>query len=110
MLSLFNKKNKYFGKKTFTYYIPAPPIRRHGYQEKEFDKITEHLEQLGFEIINLQTQSHSHVDQAGLWVICLLGAPSKAIYETKIDFDYTDLTGEVTNTTIQLDPDIIHDA
>ena len=39
MLSgMFNLNNKkYYGQKSFTYFLPAPPERNTGYQEKEFE-------------------------------------------------------------------------
>lgn len=109
MLSLFKNEKKYYRKKTFTYYVPAPPVRRNGYQEKEFDKVMTHIQDLGFDILDIQTQSHSHPDQAGLWIVCLLGAPTKAIYEKILDFDYSDIA-DLQSTHIPMDPDIVHDA
>ena len=61
--------------KTFTYFIPAPPHRRNGYREKEFDKIMKGILQSGFELIELQTQAMSN----GLFVLALLRAPNKKV-------------------------------
>lgn len=111
MLSVFNKKNTFYGTKTFTYYLPAPPARKSGYQEREFDTLTNYLHSLGFELIDIKIQAHSSKDQAGLWLICILGAKTKKVFETTIDYDYA---REATNFSqdhhIPQDPDIIHDA
>jgi hypothetical protein len=81
--SLFKKR--YFGTRTFTYYIPAPPMRKTGYQEREFDSLTGHITSLGFDLIDFKLEAHASEAQAGLWVLCTLGAPSKEIYNKKID-------------------------
>lgn len=58
--------------RTFTYYIPAPPTRRSGYREKEFDKLMADIVDLGFSIKSLATQSHTGENSSGMWVICQL--------------------------------------
>ncbi|HXH75185.1 MAG TPA: hypothetical protein VNJ08_09490 [Bacteriovoracaceae bacterium] len=69
---------------SFTYYIPAPPSRKSGYREREFDKILTGILQSGFIIESLQTQSVGNEDGAGLFVIAVLRAPTSAI--AKLDF------------------------
>jgi hypothetical protein len=110
--SLFNRKKTYFAKKTFTYYVPAPPSRKTGYQEREFDSVVEHINSLGYEIIDLKLQSHSSDQKSGLWIICLLGAPSEIINNKRIQFDTTQFDNNSNSTTseIPLDPSIIHDS
>lgn len=107
--SFFKKKSPYFGIKTFTYFIPAPPERRSGYQEKEFDSITNSLGSMGFEIINIKTSAYASQQKSGMWVVCLLGARTKEIYEKEVLFD----TGEGINLDgskhVPIDPDIIHE-
>jgi|GEM_PF-2081370 hypothetical protein len=58
--------------RTFTYYIPAPPTRRSGYREKEFDKLMAEIIESGFTIKSLSTQGHTGEDSSGMWVICQL--------------------------------------
>jgi hypothetical protein len=72
--------------KTFTYFIPAPPNRKSGYREKEFDKIFFELLKKDFEILNFKTQSA----QNGMWIICLLGATTEeaAILDLDIHQDF----------------------
>lgn len=101
-------KKKIYKKKIFTYYIPAPPNRRSGYQEKEFDALIEHIQKLGFEVLDFKLQSHSTEEKSGLWVICILSAPNKDVWKQTIDFDYHIQTGE-SLTSIPLDPSIIHE-
>lgn len=61
--------------KTFTYFIPAPPHRKNGYREKEFDKIMHGILQSGFELIELKTQGMEN----GMFVIALLKCSSKKV-------------------------------
>lgn len=61
--------------KTFTWFIPAPPARKNGYREKEFDKIMQGILQSGFELEDLQTQAM----ETGMFVVALLSASSKKI-------------------------------
>ncbi|OFZ25846.1 MAG: hypothetical protein A2381_11195 [Bdellovibrionales bacterium RIFOXYB1_FULL_37_110] len=57
-----------FTHQTFTYFIPAPPERKTGYREKQFDKIVfELLNNKGYEIISIHTQNCHQ--QSGMWVI-----------------------------------------
>lgn len=58
--------------RTFTYYIPAPPTRRSGYREKEFDKLMAEIIDSGFNIKSLVTQAHTGENSSGMWVICQL--------------------------------------
>ncbi len=107
--SFFKNKNSFSKFRTFTYYLPAPPARRTGYQEKEFDGLTHHLTSLGFEIANIKTQAHSESEKAGIWIICLLRAPTQEIYQKKIQFDSSILGESVNQDNIPLDPSILHD-
>lgn len=70
-------RKKQFKIQTFTYYVPAPPARKTGYREKEFDKVFYDFVNKGFEILNVQTQAHTGVDNCGMWVIFTLRALTK---------------------------------
>ncbi len=107
-----NKNNTYYGKKTFTFYIPSPPERKSGYQEKEFDAVIEHIISLGFEIIDFKLQSHSSDKGSGLWAICIIGAKNKKVFEQKIHFDYSKFQEHNPHSEhhIPLDPDIVHES
>lgn len=77
---------KSVGLKTFTYFIPAPPKRNHGYREKEFDKIFHGLLTSGqYELVQMQAKPVSSDDQAGLFVILLLKPLTKAAAELNLD-------------------------
>lgn len=104
--SLFSKK-KYYLTKTFTYYIPAPPTRKNGYRENEFDNIIAKLVSTGYEIISLNSQSHSSEEKSGMWIICHIGAANKEIANREIELDNLQL--EQTDSKIKLDPSIIHE-
>jgi len=71
LVSLFSPKQK-FPPKSFTYYIPAPPKRTTGYQEKELDKILTTLFSYGFKLLELKTEGHKESEKSGLWVIAIL--------------------------------------
>lgn len=74
------------GLKTFTYYIPAPPKRNHGYREKEFDKIVHGLLSSGdYELVQMQTQSMNTSDHAGLFVVMVLKPLTKKARELNLD-------------------------
>jgi hypothetical protein len=58
---------------SFTYFIPAPPVRKTGYREKEFDKILNGILQSGFEILEIQTQSV----ETGMFIFAILKSTKK---------------------------------
>ena len=99
---------RHFGIKTFSYYLPAPPKRKNGYQEKEFDQIVEHLNQAGFEILDLKIQSYPLEGQGGIWIFCRLGALSPEAAKREINVDYLEVAG-ARKQNIQLHPDIVHE-
>lgn len=72
--------------KTFTYFIPAPPHRKNGYREKEFDKIMQGILQSGFELMDLQTQGMEN----GMFVLAVLKVPSKKIGKLDENLDMQD--------------------
>ena len=74
--SLLNKKSSY-RIQSFTYYIPAPPPRKTGYREKEFDKIFYSFINAGYDIISIHTESHIGPQSSGLWVMVLVRATSE---------------------------------
>lgn len=78
-------RKKQFKIQTFTYYIPAPPARKTGYREKEFDKIFYEFINQGFEILNVQTQAHTGANSCGMWVIFAVRATNAEA--EKLDLD-----------------------
>ena len=73
--------------KTFTYYIPAPPHRKTGYREREFDKILQGILTAGFELLDLQTQSVGGPDNSGLFILATLKAKDQKAYNLDISLD-----------------------
>ncbi len=69
--------------KTFTYFLPAPPQRKSGYREKEFDKIMQGILQSGFEIVEIQTQAVS----TGMFIFAMLATNSKKVADLDINLD-----------------------
>jgi hypothetical protein len=73
---------------SFTYYIPAPPGRKTGYREKEFDKIISGILQSGFEIVSTSTQAVSSELSAGVFYHFILKTNNPRIHKL-------DLTQEI---------------
>jgi hypothetical protein len=73
--------------KTFTFYIPAPPHRKTGYREREFDKIMQGILTTGFELIDLQIQAVGGADNSGLFIVTTLKAKDKKTWELDISQD-----------------------
>jgi hypothetical protein len=111
--SLFNKEKTYFKKKTFTFYVPSPPLRRSGYQEKEFDNVIDYIVSLGFDLIDFKLQSHSGDGKSGMWIVCLLTAPNQEVYNKNINIEESLLpnvsSGQPSSQEIPMDPSIVHD-
>lgn len=107
--SIFNKKSNYYGVKTFTYFIPAPPARKTGYQEKEFDSTVTNLIKMGFEIVSINTSAYANDHKCGMWVICLLGAKSKEVFDKEVLFDSSEGLSMDDLKHVPIDPDIIHE-
>lgn len=106
---IFNR-HKFYGLKSFTYFLPSPPFRKTGYQEKEFDQVLAHLTAKGYEIVDVKMQTVSSPKSSGIWILCLLGAKTKEAYEAPINVDYQDVaTSTQSSSNIQLDPLIEHD-
>lgn len=106
--SIFKQK-KSVHTRTFTYYIPAPPSRKSGYHEKEFDIISHHLIQQGFEILDVKMEAHSSAEGGGVWIVCLLGTTDHAIASQKIEVDFIDIANQQPAGSVPVDPDIIHE-
>lgn len=71
---------------TFTYFIPAPPQRKTGYREVEFDKIMRGILETGFEIDSLESVS----TPTGMFIVGVLRTNSKKVYETDLKQDLHD--------------------
>jgi len=61
----------------FTYFLPAPPHRKSGYREIEFDKILQGYLQSGYEIHDMQTQG----TETGTFIFIIFKASTKKIFE-----------------------------
>lgn len=88
-MSIRSKKSTSKGPliKTFTYFIPAPPHRKSGYREREFDKIMAGILQSGFEIVELHTQSVIKDGNGGLFIIALLKAKTAKVLKLDENLD-----------------------
>ena len=106
--------SKYFGEKqylkikTFTYYVPSPPDRKTGYQEKEFDQITSYLIGKNFDIIDYKMQACANEKSSGVWLLCILGAKTKEAAKLELYIDYNSIIHN-NEQPIKMDPSIEHD-
>ncbi len=73
--------------KTFTYYIPAPPHRKTGYREREFDKIMQGILTSGFDLVNLSAHPVGGDDNSGLFIVCTIKARDKKVFATDEGLD-----------------------
>lgn len=73
--------------KTFTYFVPAPPARKSGYREREFDKIMQGILTSGFQIIDLHTQSV----ETGIFIIAVLKASHKKAFALDENLDLQEM-------------------
>lgn len=83
MGKLTQKKSKKIYRRAFTYFIPAPPQRKSGYREVEFDKIFNGIIEAGFELEDLKTESVS----TGVYIIAVLRTDKKKVFEMDISLD-----------------------
>lgn len=80
---------KEFRIQTFTYYVPAPPPRKTGYREKEFDSLFYQFMSRGYELIDLKTVPHTGVNQCGMWVVLMVRALNADADKLDLDFEVT---------------------
>lgn len=73
--------------KTFTFYIPAPPHRKSGYREREFDKIMQGILTSGFELLDLQIQAVGGENNSGLFIVTTLKAKDKKTWDLDVALD-----------------------
>lgn len=83
MKSRSPRSGKKIFKSTFTFFIPAPPLRKNGYREIEFDKIMRGIFETGYELESLQTQTTPN----GIFLIGVLKTDQKKIYEMDLKQD-----------------------
>lgn len=81
-----NQSGKRIFRRSFTYFIPAPPSRKSGYREIEFDKIMSGILDLGFEIEHFNSESTPN----GIFVVALLKTKSKKVFEIDLAHDMQD--------------------
>ncbi|MES2529347.1 MAG: hypothetical protein V4598_19825 [Bdellovibrionota bacterium] len=73
--------------KTFTFYIPAPPHRKTGYREREFDKIMQGILTSGFDLVNLQCQPVGGSENSGLFIVAIIKAKDKKVWNLDMELD-----------------------
>lgn len=89
---------------SFTYFIPAPPGRKSGYREIEFDKIMSGILNLGFDIENFATETTPN----GMFIVAILKTKNKKLFEMDIALDMQDkfkLSHSHSSPDIVLDED-----
>lgn len=68
----------------FTYFIPAPPHRKNGYREKEFDKVLKGYLESGYQIQSMQTQGC----ETGTFVFIIFKSSQKKIHAQDANLDF----------------------
>ncbi len=99
-MTMFNKIKNLFFKypiQTFTYFIPAPPIRKQGYREKSFDKLIKRLTKMDFEIIDIKTQAVNNDSKSGMWVIVSIRPQTSKAHNLPV----SEFPNEIENESIQ---------
>lgn len=91
-----NKKDRAKHFETFTYFIPAPPVRQTGYREKDFDTICKALNKYGLEYKIMDTVGHAN----GFWIIIKIFGDKE-----KIEFAFND--DRLIDFKLYLDPENI---
>ena len=92
----------------FTYFLPTPPKRKTGYQEKEFDRIVSHIISLGFAIKDIKLSTVSGTLSSGMWILCLLEPLTPKAAKMNLEITYSDVT-EKMSSHIPMDPMIEHE-
>lgn len=103
---LFRAKS--YGTRSFTYFIPAPPKRKQGYQEKEFDTVLDFVLSQGYTLIDCKLEAISNDTTAGVWAFCILEAQTKEAFVKTIDIDYLEVTRN-QEQAINISSDIVYD-
>lgn len=71
---------------SFTYFIPAPPMRASGYREKQFDKLFYEFINRGYRILSMSTQALSAGEkQSGMWIIFVVQATNEAAEKLNLE-------------------------
>lgn len=78
------KTKKYY--QTFTYFVPSPPRRNTGYQEKELDKIIKKIITAGYFIENIQLVSNGNSTIGGFWIHLYLSTNDENKFSSGLDF------------------------
>lgn len=105
---LSGAKMSYLKISSFTYFIPAPPPRKKGYQEKEIDSITNYLLENDFDIIARDIKVLNTEKSSGAWIFFTLGAKTKRAQTLNLDIEYGQIADH-NKSDIKLDPMIEHD-
>lgn len=88
---------KYKKVSLFTYFIPAPPARKTGYREKSFDSLIFKLIEMGFKILEVDTQGVNQQEASGMWVIVKVQSTSlESFNHNPADFP-TEFEGGIEN-------------
>lgn len=93
---------KSYRKRYFTYFVPSPPQRKSSYQEKEVDKITYHLQNLGFEIEERIIKVLNTERSSGFWIFYTLVPQNEEVSLLDLNFNYASLVdSEIENIEIE---------
>jgi hypothetical protein len=109
LFDYFNRqRNEYQFTRSFTYFLPSPPTRKQGFQEKEFDQVFRFLIDSGYSLIDFKMQSVQSHETSGVWLCCILGTNNKGLADKEIDLDYKQLSNSLQKNK-NLDFEIQHE-
>jgi hypothetical protein len=89
---------------TFTYYVPAPPPRKTGYREKEFDSLFYQFMNRGYEVVDFKTVAHTGANQCGMWIILLVRALNAQADKLDLDFEANGLEEHPLEQALDVPP------
>ncbi len=93
------KKARQKQSETFTYFIPAPPVRPTGYREKDFDTICKTINSYGLEYKILDTIGHPN----GFWIIIKIIGSKHEIDHAFNDIRLIDFKINLEGTNLEFD-------
>lgn len=73
--------------KTFTYFVSAPPFKKHGHREKELDHVLSYVLSHEIKVIDLELKTVSSGQSSGMWVFVLYRPLSKKASEKEFEMD-----------------------
>ncbi len=85
LIKKFLRGSNHYKIQSFTFFIPSPPPRSTGYREKQFDKLFYEFMGRGYQLISINTEQSTGINQSGMWVICIVQAMNDQANKLNLD-------------------------